>query len=183
MRDKSRLKGNTHNMSNRKLLALAVVVLVVGVAGVIVTLAVFGNAASPLGTGSFSSDGQRIYYTGIGVDGRVIPRSGSGTWMMGRGMPRSVSCVNCHGQDGRGGTIGMMFSGIKVPDIRYSVLSSAHTEDGESMPGWTDSQIGRAIRDGFEPDGERLKAPMPRWRMTDAEVEDVIGYLKELDAR
>ncbi len=70
---------------------------------------------------------------------------------------------------------------VDVPDIRYSALTSPHAEEGTSAPAWTDADIERAIREGLEPDGEPLRAPMPRWDMTDSEVRDVIAYLKELD--
>jgi cytochrome c oxidase subunit 2 len=66
---------------------------------------------------------------------------------------------------------------------RTAVAVATHTEHGPTSPGWSDRDIARAIREGVEPDGERLKAPMPRWDMTDAEIADVIAYLKELDNR
>ena len=104
--------------------------------------------------------------------------------MMGRGMMGNVACVDCHGEDGRGGLVGMMMLGsVEIPDIRYSMLTTPRSEEGTTVPAWTDADIARAIRDGIEPDGQRLKAPMPRWDMTDAEITDVIAYLKELDAR
>ena len=77
----------------------------------------------------------------------------------------------------------MMFGAVEIPDIRYSVLTAPHSADGTTTPAWSDADIKRAIRDGVEPDGQRLKAPMPRWNMTDTELTDVISYLKELDTR
>jgi hypothetical protein len=76
----------------------------------------------------------------------------------------------------------MMMRGIGVPDVRYSALTSPHSEGDETEPGWTRDDIARAIRDGVEPDGKSLRAPMPRWDMTDGQVSDVIDYRKELDA-
>lgn len=74
----------------------------------------------------------------------------------------------------------MMFATVDIPDIRYSVLTVARTDDGTTTPAWTDADIARAIRDGVEPDGQHLKAPMPRWAMSDADISAVIAYLKEL---
>lgn len=74
----------------------------------------------------------------------------------------------------------MMFSGVDVPDIRYSTLTTSRSENGTTTAGWTDADIVRVIRDGTEPDGQRIKSPMPRWAMTDMEVAEVIAYLKEL---
>ncbi|MCG2808499.1 MAG: cytochrome c, partial [Coriobacteriia bacterium] len=79
--------------------------------------------------------------------------------------------------------VDMMYQSTEIPDIRYSSLTSPHTEDETETPGWTDAEIARAIREGIEPDGNRIKSPMPRWNMTDAEISDVIDYLKELDTR
>ena len=39
------------------------------------------------------------------------------------------------------------------------------------------------IRDGVEPNGEHLKAPMARWDMTDGEIDATITHLKELSTR
>lgn len=131
---------------------------------------------------TFTSVGQQIYYTGAGPDG-PIPRTIAGRAFMGPGMMRSAACVDCHGEDGRGGRFGMMFGTVDVPDIRYSALATSRSEEGTTIPGWSESDIERAIREGIEPDGGRIKAPMPRWRMTDAEVQSVIDYLKEMDGR
>ena len=166
-------------MRRTSIVPWAVLLIVTGVIGLAAML-LFGGPAKPA---DFSSNGQRIYYTGAGATG-PIPRSVAGSGIMGGfGMMRDAVCVDCHGEDGRGGRVGMMFGAFEIPDIRYSELVSARSEDGTTVPAWTDSDIARAIRDGVEPDGESLKAPMPRYEMTDAEINDVIAYLKALDGR
>lgn len=167
------------NANNRALLVWALVVLTVGAVGMVVMLLVYGGSTL---AGDYSSVGQQIYYTGT-TDSRVIPRSAPGGAIMGFRMMGNVACVNCHGEDGRGGNVGMMFGRIEIPDIRYSALTDTRLEDGEFAPAWTDQDIARAIRDGIEPDSEVLLAPMPRWDMTDSEVSEVIAYLKELSDR
>ena len=166
-------------MKNTGLMVLALVVLAVGVVGMIVVFGLFGG---PSAAGTFSSAGQQIYYTGAGASGS-IPRTIVGGGFTGLGMMGDVACVDCHGEDGRGGRVGMMFGSVDIPDIRYSTLSTTRSDNGTTVPAWTDSDITRAIRDGVEPNGQSLKAPMPRWAMTDAEIADVISYLKELSAR
>jgi len=69
---------------------------------------------------------------------------------------------------------------INVPDIRYSKLTSPHTEEDETMPAWTNGDIARAVREGVEPNGETMNSYMPRWDMTDGDMKDLIAYLKEL---
>jgi cytochrome c oxidase subunit 2 len=166
-------------MKNAGVLISAVVLLLVGAVG---TAVVFGASsyppAAPAGTPA-SSLGQQIYYTGADASG-PIPRTIAGGGMMGIGRGRTAGCVDCHGQDGRGGRAGMMFGTVDIPDIRYSALTTAHSDNGTTTPAWTDTGIARAIRDGVEPNGQPLKAPMPRWAMSDADVNAVIAYLKEL---
>jgi cytochrome c oxidase subunit II len=166
-------------MKQKTTLFWALVLIAVGVIGLGFT---FVSATLQLSS-TFQSSGQRIYYTGQDAGGQAIPRTVAGRGMLGLGMAGEFTCVDCHGEDGRGGTVGMMFGAIDIPDIRYSELTTPRSEDGTVVPAWTDAQIARAIRDGVEPNGESLKAPMPRWDMTNTELTDVISYLKELDAR
>lgn len=169
-------------MTNKRLLALALTLASAGIAGLGVTWALQSPSASPLASSQVLSPGQQIYLTGASANG-PIPNSVPSGAMMGQGRMGGMSCSDCHGEDGRGGQRAMMSGGVEIPDIRYSVLSSPRSEDSTTEPGWTDRDIARAIRDGIEPNGEQLKAPMPRWDMTDAEIDDVITYLKELDRR
>ena len=166
-------------MKNKSLIVWAVVMLAVGTVGLFAAFVLLGGPAPP---GSFSSPGQRIYYTGADAAG-PIPRTIAGGGFMGPGMMGNVVCANCHGEDGRGGRVGMMFGSVDIPDIRYSTLTTARSEGTATIPAWTDADIARAIRDGVEPNGQPLKSPMPRWSMTEADMTDVIAYLKELSPR
>ena len=38
----------------------------------------------------------------------------------------------------------------------------------------------RAVTEGVEPDGEPLDEAMPRWRMSDQDLEDLIAYLTQI---
>lgn len=132
-----------------------------------------GSAGSGGGPGAtnYASVGERIYLTGVGADGQNIPRSApavsQGSLMMGGG-----GCGSCHGANGRGGTIRMMTgAAIKAPDVTYAALVKA---------GFTDATIRQAIRDGLDESGLPLKDAMPRWRMSDADVDATIAYLKKV---
>ena len=123
------------------------------------------------GAGSYSSVGERIYLTGVGTDGKDIPRTAppvsQGSLMMGGG-----GCGSCHGPDGLGGTIRMMAgTAITAPDITYDALVNE---------GFTDATIKRAIRDGLDESDKPLEEAMPRWQMSDADANAVIAYLREL---
>jgi len=68
----------------------------------------------------------------------------------------------------------MMMGSIKAPNVTYAAL----VEEG-----FTKATIRRAIIDGLDEGGKQLDETMPRWKMNDAEVNDVISYLKELSTR
>lgn len=165
-------------MRHRALFIAGVVVLVIGIAGLI---AVPLLGLDEFDTGQYSSAGQRIYYTGIGDNGAAIVRTMTRVGMMGLRPMMSASCVDCHAEDGKGGRVAGMMGGYFVaPDIRYSFLTTSHSEEGTTAPAWTETDIINAIRNGVEPDGQQLHAPMPRWDMTANEMNEIIAYLKEL---
>jgi len=127
----------------------------------------------------FRSNGEMLYYTGASRRGtKMVPSEGGPMWLYMHGG----SCVNCHGEDGRGGEV--MMCTEEAPDIRYSVLTSGMVHDGEKEEPYTsDEQIKRAITQGINQEGEELDPCMPRWNMTQEDLNDLISYLKELDAR
>lgn len=110
-------------------------------------------------TGRHPDDGQPLRYAG--------------------GMMMGTSCASCHGTDGRGRSTMMFVS----PNITYRNLTDPA---GMLEPGgarghqYTDEQIKRAITQGVDAEGAALAWPMPRWRMTDQELNDLIAYLQTL---
>ncbi len=126
----------------------------------------------------FSSNGQAIFYTGFNLKGEQIAISGGPRWLYMHGG----SCIECHGVDGKGGGIPMMCS-EEVPSITYHDLTEeeheAH-EGEEEHPPYTDETIKKAITEGIEPDGEEMDPCMPKWDMSDEDLNDVIEYLKTL---
>ena len=127
----------------------------------------------------FSSNGEAIYYTGFNLEGEQIPISGGPHWLYMHGG----SCIDCHGVDGKGGIVPMMCY-KETPSITYYDLTEeeheVHEGGEEGHPPYTDETIKKAITDGIEPDGEELDPCMPKWKMSDEDVNDVIGYLMSL---
>jgi mono/diheme cytochrome c family protein len=68
----------------------------------------------------------------------------------------------------------MTGTAIKAPDITYSALIKA---------GFKDATIRSAIRDGLDEAGKPLKDAMPRWQMSEADLNATIAYLKVLGAQ
>lgn len=139
-----------------------------------------------LATGSYKSNGEQIYFTA------TSRRTGRLSFEM-MGMMRmpggSLACVDCHGPDGKGKTVRMMMGPFDAPDIRYSTLTSAEhgdEEEGEASshamehPPYTDGTIKRAIIEGIDPAGNPLESFMPRWRISDEDLDDLIDFLKTL---
>jgi len=127
----------------------------------------------------YRSNGEQIYFTATSQRGTPIA-SDMGMGMMRGGM---MPCANCHGSDGRGGRVRMMMRLFEAPDIRHRTLTSEeHGEEGEhGHEPYTDEDIRRAITEGIEPDGEPLDWPMPRWTMSDEDLDELLEFLKTLD--
>lgn len=164
---------------------LGIAVSVVGLVG-LVFLATFGGWTNSgasvvpfVGSGSqtFSSLGERIFLTGTDATGNPIPRSTPSMYNM---MFGQAGCASCHGRDGRGGTVGAMMGSFRTPDIRWSALTAAQDPSGQPQTPYTEASFAHAVRDGIDPEGNRVKAPMPQWQVTDQEVQNLIAYLKTL---
>ena len=91
-------------------------------------------------------------------------------------MGSRVACANCHGSDARGRTIRMMMSQVEVPDIRWSTLIAPPTDPGDKA--FDPDSFFQAVTQGLDPNGSSLKAPMPRWKLTRAESDALIEFLK-----
>lgn len=153
--------------------------ILIGVGGLLFTSYDSPGSMKPIWGGDlkdrFQSNGERIYYTGYNDQGQRISTTLGPMWLYMHGG----SCVDCHGMNGRGGVPVMM--GETIPsDITYEALTEAEHEGGEEHPPFTDETIKIAIRDGLNPAGEPLDPTMPRWQMSDIDLDDLLEYLKTL---
>lgn len=139
-----------------------------------------GPSGVPLKT-QYDSNGERIYYSGISERTGPIAFQGGPMWLAMHGG----GCVNCHGVSGSGGVPVMMGTAIPA-DIRYAALTEeeggAHGREAEreAHPPYTDELIKRAITQGLDPAGKALDWTMPRWQMTENDMNDLIAFLKTL---
>ncbi|MBI2469411.1 MAG: c-type cytochrome [Candidatus Rokubacteria bacterium] len=137
-----------------------------------------GGWAGSYGKARYSSNGERIYYTGVSDRAGPIPASGGPMWL---GM-RGGGCVGCHGVRGRGG-VPVMMGGAVPSDIRYEALTREAHREGEGArehPAYTDALVKRAITEGLDPAGNSLDWTMPRWRVTAEDLDDLVAFLKTL---
>jgi cytochrome c oxidase subunit 2 len=123
------------------------------------------------GTGVFHSNGERIYFTSMSERGTAITYAGgpaSSGWMM---MGGRLTCVSCHGPNGRGGKHNMgMMQVMDSKDIRWSVLQREFDAEKFRL----------AVVKGQDPDGTQLKPDMPRWNISNDDLADLIVFLKTL---
>src|SRR5207245_4368783 len=90
-----------------------------------------------------------------------------------------LPCASCHGHDGEGRPEG----GVTPSAITWERLTKPYgreQEGGRSHPPYTEASLARAITDGVDPGGNRLQVAMPRYRMSAADLADLIAFLHRL---
>lgn len=96
-------------------------------------------------------------------------------------LPAStVPCSSCHGYDGRGRPEG----GVIPSDIRWSHLTKPYGhvhEDGRSHPAFDDAGVAKVVTSGIDPAGNRIDRNMPVYALSEADMADLIAYLKRLE--
>ena len=100
----------------------------------------------------------------------------------------TAACVNCHRRSGLGMKEGRRY----IPPVAGSYLfhPRAGTVDDLDLPfvegmkadrdPYNDATLARAIRDGVGADGTPLSVLMPRFKLDDAQMAELVAYLKKL---
>jgi ABC-type branched-subunit amino acid transport system substrate-binding protein len=137
------------------------------------------TAAADAGTLTESEHrGRRIYLQGESASGRAIAA------VIGQGetteIPASaLACGSCHGPEGRGVPEGA----IEPADVRWSALSRILISSdglGRRRPRYDDALLARALREGRDSGGEPLSPVMPRYRIDDRDLADLVAYLRRV---
>lgn len=133
----------------------------------------------------YESNGEQIYFTATNENGERIRYTGGPSF--GGMMGSYLTCASCHGADGRGGIHTMHMDVMDAPDIRYPALSAETDEHGEEEDAHADEHgeydleaFRSAVVSGQHPDGEALSRDMPRWRISDDDLEDLFEFIKSL---
>ncbi len=139
---------------------------------------IFALSAIGYSVNPYRSNGEAIYYNRTNEDGIEISYEEGPKWL----EIRTIGCVACHGADGKGGYV--IWPSLKTaPDIRYDSLvmeEHAHGGKAESHPRYTDDLIKRAINEGIDTAGKTLDPIMPRWKLSEKDLADLLAYLKQL---
>ena len=157
-------------MRSYRLLILGLVLLGLGIVGFVLLQSAPFTASRWSGTPV--ADGELVFRTGTGADGRPIPSTS--------GPPMLTSCAACHGDRGQGGQVRVMMRPVEAPNITWPELTAAHHENGEEHPPYTEATLRRAITQGVNPAGDPLDPLMPRWQLSDEEWEALLAYLRTL---
>jgi ABC-type branched-subunit amino acid transport system substrate-binding protein len=123
--------------------------------------------------------GRRLYLEGVTPSGEPLGA------LVGFGQTplsgQAVACGNCHGANGKGRPEGA----VLPPDITWEELGKpyghAHPTGRKHEP-FSETSLARAVNEGVDPAGNRLDWAMPRYALSRAEAEALLGYLKQLGA-
>ena len=122
--------------------------------------------------------GRRIYVeTTSPSGGEIVAVLGEGVELEGSAVP----CASCHGRDGKGRPEG----GVTPTDITWTNLTKPYGvthPGGRRHPPYDEKLMKRSLALGFDPAGNELHVAMPRYRMSRADMEDLIAYMKTLGA-
>lgn len=124
--------------------------------------------------------GRQIYHAGTSPSGDelgvYLPLLGDRD----RRFPaRRYACAQCHGEDG----LPSLEAGVDIPGIQAHRLGSpAHAGAGStrSRPAYDRALLARAIRHGIDAGGNRLNVVMPRFEISDRDLDDLLTYLATL---
>lgn len=112
------------------------------------------------------SVGERIYVSGIGIDGRIEYSQGP-DWLRFAGS----GCGVCHGDRGQGMTVHAGSVTGVAPAVNRKALTAR---------GYDDASLRRALTEGIDPHGREFHYYMPRWVLSDAELDALAAYLASL---
>ncbi|MEM5448745.1 c-type cytochrome [Paraburkholderia guartelaensis] len=142
-------------------------------------------AAPPVAT---ASAGQALYQQGVLGSGEALEAMHDGGVHL---QGAAAACVNCHRRSGLGSREG----NSSIPPISWRYLVEPRTQTPEDrdlpyVPGmraerepYTEATVARAIREGIDSEGKPLSSLMPQYALNDADMQALIGYLKQLDRR
>jgi hypothetical protein len=133
--------------------------------------------------------GEAMYRNGVLPSGKPLVAIVQGDLEMDGTMS---TCASCHLRSGLGALEGGIFSPPTSGPKLYAPLRTNADIPGSSMkrsmfknarPAYSDASLATMLRYGTAPTGEQLSETMPRYSLSDPEMEIMIYYLKNLSAQ
>jgi mono/diheme cytochrome c family protein len=121
----------------------------------------------------------------IALSVSALRESAAGPNERGRYLVESVAmCVQCHTARDEDGKLSLekrlMGAAIPVTSPFRSMPFAVHAPRIAGMPGYTKEQGVRLLTEGIDREGVAPQAPMPPFRMSKSDAEDVVNYLMSL---
>jgi cytochrome c oxidase subunit II len=112
------------------------------------------------------SPGKRIYFEGVGDAGPVGYTEGP-DWLRFAG----ANCAVCHGNRGQG--LSVQAGGVTgvAPPVTRAALAER---------GYDEAALRRALAKGVDPDGREFHYYMPRWELSEADMDALVDFLRGL---
>ena len=160
---------------------------------VLLTTAVMADTAISAADDAKIEAGRRIYEQGVLPDGSPL-RALRPEGILLEGV--LAACANCHRPSGLGSIEGItmvppvagsvLFKASKYATIAldptHHYLPSASWERAMTRPAYDEQSLTQALRDGLDPAGRVLVAPMPRYTLDAEAVDALAAYLWQLSA-
>lgn len=115
---------------------------------------------------AFANQGETIFHSGADVEAIL---AGGKVRIDGR----RFACANCHGADGHGRSEGA----TSFPPVVWSKLATKVV----TRPAYDRRLFEKAVRHGQGADGRRLSSVMPRYDLSEDQLDALTAYLRQLD--
>jgi len=125
--------------------------------------------------------GKKMYMEGVLPSGEIMTATIQEDIKL---TGEQVVCGACHRRSGMGSSEGQDVVPAVTGNILYQPLRLPTIKPPlppEQRAAYTDETLKRAIRDGIGVDGEAFSPLMPRYSLSDAELESMVAFLKTLN--
>jgi mono/diheme cytochrome c family protein len=137
-----------------------------------------GTAGASTPTKGDVANGEQLYFRSIDNQGKSITYTG-GPAFGGMMMGAYLTCASCHGPEAHGGKHIMHMQVMDAPPIYYDgLVEMAKSDAGKST--YTIEDFRKAVIQGKDVDGSALNQDMPRWQMSDQDLNDLFAFLQTL---
>ncbi len=143
--------------------------------------------------------GERLYKQGILASGEPLQATTQGDITF---SGSQFSCVNCHRASGYGSSEGgnyvLPITGpalyrqrdLDRADIFKKLFKEyqpkrfkARMRMPQMRPAYTDESLAKAIKEGVDPTGRQLDLLMPKYKLPDQDMDNLVAYLKQLTVK
>lgn len=124
---------------------------------------------------TYPTNGEQIYFTGKSQTGSMIAYQEGNM----HAQMHFTACADCHGELREGGRRMYPTFWLKAPSLKAEVLFGDHSDGHGDHPAYDKESLKKVITFGVDPSGEHLDSTMPRWMMSEQDLDDLVNYLAE----